>query len=42
MSELVDRITSAIDGSEPPKSENQAELEETGSVENESGLVQND
>ena len=42
MSELVDRLTSVIENSLPPDSEIQKGFAETGSDENESGLVQND
>ena len=42
MSVLVDRLTSAIEISQPPDSEIQTELSGTGNIENESRLVQND
>ena len=42
MSELVDRLTSVIETSLPPDSELQTEFNETGQIENESILVQND
>ncbi len=42
MSELVDRLTSVIETSLPPDSEIQTEFNETGQIESESRLVQND
>jgi len=42
MSELVDRLTSVIENSLPPESEIQTEYTETGDIQKESGLVQND
>ena len=42
MSVLVDRLTSVIENSLPPDNEIQTEFSETGNIENESRLVQND
>lgn len=42
MGELVDRLTSVIENSLPSDGEIQTEFNETDTMENESGLVQND